>query len=133
MHGGAHDRAHAQGPRNARAHGARNAVHAPAERLRRHTLEPPLHEFLAQKGSALDELCEMLSKEMKVSKVLVQSRMSGLKEANPMMGLRGNHLGITEMQTKAIAEAFMKVAGEGISVHPHIMIPLVDSFKEVEQ
>ncbi|KAE8988193.1 hypothetical protein PF011_g19268 [Phytophthora fragariae] len=90
-----------------------------------HTLESPLYEFLADKGIALDELCETLSKEMKVSKVLVQSRMSSLKEANPIMGLRGSHLGITEMQTKAIAEAVMKLAGEGISVHPHIVILLL--------
>ncbi|KAE9319435.1 hypothetical protein PF008_g18274 [Phytophthora fragariae] len=95
-----------------------------------HTLESPLYEFLADKGIALDELCETLSKEMKVSKVLVQSRMSSLKEANPIMGLRGSHLGITEMQTKAIAEAVMKLAGEGISVHPHIVILLVGSFEE---
>ncbi|KAE9014163.1 hypothetical protein PR001_g15208 [Phytophthora rubi] len=61
------------------------------------TLESPLYEFLAHKGIALDELCETLSKEMKVSKVLVQSRMSSLKKANPIMGLRGSHLGITEM------------------------------------
>ncbi|KAG6609704.1 pyruvate, phosphate dikinase [Phytophthora cinnamomi] len=101
-------------------------------------LDPPLHEFLPHEGSALEELCETLAKEMKVSKATVQSRLAGLKEANPMMGLRGCrlgivHPGITEMQAKAIAEAAVKVAGEGISVHPHIMIPLVGSFEELEQ
>ncbi|KAL4151822.1 hypothetical protein PRNP1_008760 [Phytophthora ramorum] len=101
-------------------------------------LDPPLHEFLPHEGSALEELCETLAHEMKVGKATVQSRLAGLKEANPMMGLRGCrlgivHPGITEMQAKAIAEAAVKVAGEGISVHPHIMIPLVGSFEELEQ
>jgi len=101
-------------------------------------LDPPLHEFLPHDGSALEELCVTLAQEMKVSKATVQSRLAGLKEANPMMGLRGCrlgivHPGITEMQAKAIAEAAVKVAGEGISVHPHIMIPLVGSFEELEQ
>ncbi|KAH7479441.1 Pyruvate, phosphate dikinase 1, chloroplastic [Phytophthora ramorum] len=101
-------------------------------------LDPPLHEFLPHEGSALEELCETLAQEMKVGKATVQSRLAGLKEANPMMGLRGCrlgivHPGITEMQAKAIAEAAVKVAGEGISVHPHIMIPLVGSFEELEQ
>ncbi|KAE9086087.1 hypothetical protein PF010_g20225 [Phytophthora fragariae] len=43
---------------------------------------------------------------MNVSKALVQPRMSGLKEANPMMGVRGTVWAstITDMQTKAIAE-----------------------------
>uniref|UniRef100_H3G655 pyruvate, phosphate dikinase n=1 Tax=Phytophthora ramorum TaxID=164328 RepID=H3G655_PHYRM len=52
-------------------------------------LDPPLHEFLPHEGSALEELCETLAQEMKVGKATVQSRLAGLKEANPMMGLRG--------------------------------------------
>ncbi|KAE8991199.1 hypothetical protein PR001_g21294 [Phytophthora rubi] len=73
-------------------------------------------EVFSTAHTALDELCEALSKEMKARKVLMQSRMSGLKEVNPMMGLRGSRLGITEMQTKAIAEVVVKMGGEGISL-----------------
>jgi pyruvate,orthophosphate dikinase len=45
-------------------------------------------------------------------------------------GLRGCRLGtvhpeITEMQVRAIIEAAVNVAKEGVKVHPHIMIPLV--------
>ncbi|ETM43547.1 pyruvate, phosphate dikinase [Phytophthora nicotianae] len=101
-------------------------------------LDPPLHEFLPHEGSALDELCATLAQEMTVSKKTVEARLAGLKEANPMMGLRGCrlgivHPGITEMQAKAIAEAAVTVVGESISVHPHIMIPLVGSIEELEQ
>ncbi|KAE9041017.1 hypothetical protein PR001_g6814 [Phytophthora rubi] len=77
-------------------------------------------------------LCEPLSKEMKVSKALVQSRMSGLKEANPMMGVRGSRLGI-DHHGHADQGYRGGVAGEGISVHLHIMILLVGSFEELEQ
>lgn len=47
-----------------------------------------------------------------------------------LQGLRGCRLGtvhpeITEMQVRAIIEAAVNVAKEGIRVHPHIMIPLV--------
>ncbi|KAF4040509.1 PEP-utilizing enzyme [Phytophthora infestans] len=101
-------------------------------------LDPPLHEFLPHEGSALDELCATLAQEMTVSKKTVESRLASLKEANPMMGLRGCrlgivHPGITEMQAKAIAEAAVTMVGEGIAVHPHIMIPLVGSIEELEQ
>jgi pyruvate,orthophosphate dikinase len=94
--------------------------------------------FLPHDDSALEELCVTLAQEMKVSKATVQARLAGLKEANPMMGLRGCRLGIvhpsiTEMQAKVIAKAVVKVAGEGISVHPHVIIPMVGSFEELEQ
>lgn len=100
-------------------------------------LDPPLHEFLPAEGPALDALCEELVREyhafggqhMQGAKVL-RRRIAGLKETNPMMGLRGCRLGIvhpdiTEMQAAAIAEAAVAVAGRGIDVHPHIMVPLV--------
>lgn len=100
-------------------------------------LDPPLHEFLPHEGSALEQLCATLAKEMNVSEATVQARLAGLKEANPMMGLRGCrlgivHPGITKMQVKAIAQAALNVANDGIAVQPHIMIPLVGSFEELE-
>jgi len=93
-------------------------------------LDPPLHEFLPQEGPALARLCEQLASELKTDKETVQRRLEGLHESNPMMGLRGCRLGtvhpeITEMQARAILEAAVNVAKEGVAVHPHIMIPLV--------
>lgn len=101
-------------------------------------LDPPLHEFLPHEGAALDQLCETLAGELGATKAVVQARLEGLKEANPMMGLRGCrlgvvHPGITKMQAKAIIDAAVVVAKEGVSVHPHIMIPLVGSFDELKQ
>lgn len=100
-------------------------------------LDPPLHEFLPHEGSALDDLCVQLSTELGVSKETVEARLAGMKEANPMMGLRGCrlgivHPGITEIQAKAIAAAAVAVAADGVAVHPHIMIPLVGTFEELE-
>ncbi|KAE9038663.1 hypothetical protein PR003_g7138 [Phytophthora rubi] len=88
--------------------------------------------FPGARGYCAGQLCEPLSKEMKVSKALVQSRMSGLKEANPMMGVRGSRLGI-DHHGHADQGYRGGVAGEGISVHLHIMILLVGSFEELEQ
>lgn len=53
-----------------------------------------------------------------------------LHEFNPMLGFRGCRLGmvypeIFEMQVRAIMEAAVAVAKEGLPVKPEIMIPLV--------
>jgi pyruvate,orthophosphate dikinase len=54
-----------------------------------------------------------------------------------MLGHRGCRLGITypeitEMQARAILEAAVQVAGEGVKVQPEIMIPLVGAQKELD-
>jgi pyruvate, orthophosphate dikinase len=100
-------------------------------------LDPPLHEFLPHEGRQLDELCAQISAEyrsragqhMLAPKVL-RSKLAGLSEANPMMGLRGCrlgivHPGITKMQAAAILEAAVNVTKRGIRCRPHIMVPLV--------
>jgi pyruvate,orthophosphate dikinase len=60
-----------------------------------------------------------------------------MREANPMLGLRGVRLGIhmpevTEMQVRAIMEAAVKVAKEGVDVHPEVMIPLTSHVNELK-
>jgi len=60
-----------------------------------------------------------------------------LHEVNPMLGHRGCRLGITypeitEMQARAIFEAAVKVAKEGVKVFPEIMIPLTSGIKEMK-
>jgi pyruvate,orthophosphate dikinase len=64
-------------------------------------------------------------------------RVEELHEFNPMLGLRGCRLGITypeisEMQARAIFEAAVNVAREGIKVIPEVMIPLIVTVKEME-
>ncbi len=111
-------------------------------------LDPPLHEFLPNKHDLLAELTELKfrarqsgPKEMDLlideiaDKRKLLRRVEQLSEANPMLGLRGCRLGIivpevTRMQVKAIVEAACEVAGEGIEVHPEIMIPLISSPEE---
>jgi pyruvate,orthophosphate dikinase len=108
-------------------------------------LDPPLHEFLPHEGTPeLDALCETLAAEMQgrsgqhMSAVrILKSKIHGLQEANPMLGLRGCRLGIrhpdiTEMQAKAILEAAVNVSRRGIKPLPHIMVPLVGFEEELQ-
>ena len=67
----------------------------------------------------------------------VHARIEELKESNPMLGHRGCRLGITypeitEMQARAMFEAAVDVASEGMQVFPEIMIPLVGTKKELD-
>jgi pyruvate,orthophosphate dikinase len=59
-----------------------------------------------------------------------------LHELNPMLGHRGCRLGITypeitEMQARAIFEAAVAVAKQGVKVLPEVMIPLTGTVKEM--
>ena len=67
----------------------------------------------------------------------ILKRAKGLREANPMLGLRGVRLGImipelTTMQVRAIFEAACIVAKDGIRVHPEVMIPLTSHVNELK-
>lgn len=95
-------------------------------------LDPPLHEFLPK----AEEEIEQVAQELGMSLEGVKQRIDSLKEFNPMMGHRGCRLDVTYpeiaiMQTKAIMEAAEQVQGEGISVHPEIMIPLITDVREL--
>lgn len=62
--------------------------------------------------------------------------VEGLREQNPMLGLRGVRLGIhmpevTSMQVRAIFEAACRVAKEGVAVHPEVMIPVSSHVNEL--
>jgi phosphoenolpyruvate synthase/pyruvate phosphate dikinase len=111
-------------------------------------LDPPLHEFLPSHTELLAELTEMKfnarhasPKEMDflldeiAEKRKVLRRVEHLSEANPMLGLRGCRLGllvpeVTRMQVRAIFEAACEVQGEGLTVLPEVMIPLVSTPEE---
>ncbi|HHV54520.1 MAG TPA: pyruvate, phosphate dikinase [Firmicutes bacterium] len=95
-------------------------------------LDPPLHEFLPQE----DEQIEELAREMGVPVEKLKDRVESLKEFNPMLGHRGCRLGITypeiyNMQVRAIFEAAVELAKEGLKIVPEVMIPLVGTKKEL--
>jgi pyruvate,orthophosphate dikinase len=96
-------------------------------------LDPPLHEFLPQDVATL----EGLSKTMGVPVSALQRKNEELHEFNPMLGHRGCRLAITfpeiyEMQARAILEAAVEVASEGVEVEPEIMIPLAMTRRELD-
>ncbi len=96
-------------------------------------LDPPLHEFLPHDE---DEIAD-LAAATQWSVEDVQKEVRHHREANPMLGHRGVRLGITvpeltEMQARAIFEAAVNVAVEGVDVQPEIMIPLVSVVQELE-
>jgi pyruvate,orthophosphate dikinase len=97
------------------------------------TLDPPLHEFLPHDS----ETQRVTAHRLGIAPDKVAARVAALHEANPMLGHRGCRLGIsypeiTEMQTRAIIEAAIKVKKEGIPVKPEIMIVLVGFPKELQ-
>ncbi|MEW6266528.1 MAG: pyruvate, phosphate dikinase [Thermodesulfobacteriota bacterium] len=98
------------------------------------TLDPPLHEFLPHTEEEMQELAE----NMGVGVQTIKDKVEYLHEANPMLGHRGCRLGIaypeiTAMQVRAIMEAACKVAKEGKTVIPEIMIPLVGHVNELKK
>ncbi len=104
-------------------------------------LDPPLHEFLPKFEDLIEELATMKAKGIKGAELRDKERIfekvEGLKESNPMMGLRGCRLGLTypeinRMQVQAIFEAAIAVKKEGIEVLPEIMIPLVGHVNELK-
>jgi len=96
-------------------------------------LDPPLHEFLPHKEEEIEELAKVLG----ISSKEIKARKSTLEEFNPMLGHRGCRLGITypeiyQMQVRAIMEAAIECANDGIDVEPEIMIPLIAHVKELK-
>ncbi len=93
-------------------------------------LDPPLHEFLPQR----DEVPEV-AKKLGVSEERLNNALDNLHEFNPMLGHRGCRLAvsypeITVMQAKAIIQAALEVAKDGIVVKPEIMVPLISTVEE---
>jgi pyruvate,orthophosphate dikinase len=121
------------------------------------TLDPPLHEFLPRREDLMVDIAVLPYSDAKQKKALVEKygrfgaktandlkkvlpallrRVEELHEFNPMLGHRGCRLGITypeitEMQARAIFEAAVAVAKDGVKVHPEVMIPLTASLKEM--
>ncbi|MGB9768181.1 pyruvate, phosphate dikinase [Dictyoglomus turgidum] len=97
-------------------------------------IDPPLHEFLPPLLDLTVEVELMKAKGITGKELEEKERLLSvvrrLHEFNPMLGFRGCRLGmvypeIFEMQVRAIMEAAVAVAKEGLPVKPEIMIPLV--------
>jgi pyruvate, orthophosphate dikinase len=104
------------------------------------TLDPPLHEFLPRREDLMVEVAVLEATKPKSPKLsglrTLLRRVEELHEFNPMLGHRGCRLGITypeitEMQARAIFEAAVSVAKEGVKVYPEVMIPLTATLKEM--
>lgn len=104
------------------------------------TLDPPLHEFLPSREELMVQIGVLEATKPKSPKLkelrTLLKRVNELHELNPMLGHRGCRLGITypeitEMQARAILEAAVQVAKEGVKVLPEIMIPLTGGLKEM--
>jgi len=97
-------------------------------------LDPPLHEFLPHS----DDEIERVAAATEVPVARVRRRTTELREANPMLGMRGCRLGVVfpeiyEMQSRAIFEAAYEVEKQtGDTVVPEVMVPLVGSARELE-
>ncbi|MEX2031003.1 MAG: pyruvate, phosphate dikinase [Anaerolineales bacterium] len=104
-------------------------------------IDPPLHEFLPSHDELLQEVVELRitgadPARLKEKEHLLEA-VEGMREANPMLGLRGVRLGIhipelTRMQVRAIFEAACACAKDGIRVHPEVMIPLTAHVNELK-
>ena len=118
-------------------------------------IDPPLHEFLPSHDDLLRDVTEIETRAKMGSQELAtgpdplglggtlkQKRrllaaVEGMRESNPMLGLRGVRLGIhlpalVRMQVRAIVEAACICAREGVKVKPKIMIPLTAHNNELK-
>ncbi len=104
-------------------------------------LDPPLHEFLPNYEEQLVKVTTMRLKKAPKKKLEAEEALlraiAGMREQNPMLGLRGIRLGllfpeIIEMQVRAILEAAITLKKKNVDVRPEIMIPLVGHVNELK-
>jgi pyruvate,orthophosphate dikinase len=104
-------------------------------------IDPPLHEFLPNYVDLVAETTELRVTGRDPRKLeeleRLKARVEQLREANPMLGLRGVRLSIlypeiTRMQVRAIIEAACDLKKEGVDARPEIMIPLVGTLAELQ-
>ena len=104
-------------------------------------IDPPLHEFLPNYEDLIAQTTELRVTGKNPAKLAelekVKARVEQLREANPMLGLRGCRLSIlfpeiTRMQVRAIMEAACDLKQKGVDARPEIMIPLVGTLTELQ-
>ncbi|HET8680163.1 MAG TPA: putative PEP-binding protein, partial [bacterium] len=124
-------------------------------------IDPPLHEFLPSHDSLLEEVAALRARLETVAairrwrprkggqsiaamqatlrrKEAALRTVEAMREANPMLGLRGIRLGLTYpgiivMQVRAILEAACRVRKKGVTAIPEIMIPLTSHINELRE
>jgi len=109
-------------------------------------IDPPLHEFLPNYDQLIRETTELKVRmdlgqsgleSQYAEKMKLLAEVEGMREANPMLGLRGVRLsivfpGLVVMQTRAILQAAAKLIKQGKTVLPEIMIPLISHVNELK-
>ncbi|MBI4670942.1 MAG: pyruvate, phosphate dikinase [Chloroflexi bacterium] len=115
-------------------------------------IDPPLHEFLPPFEELLTDVTKLkeqirymerenvdfsTQKQELAEKEQMLHAVESMREANPMLGLRGCRLGITmpeitKMQVRAIFEAACQLKKEGKDPRPEVMIPLVGFVTELK-
>ncbi len=115
-------------------------------------IDPPLHEFLPSADELIAKVTRLqttieltpdaslptdVRTELAEAEELL-SAVEAMREQNPMLGMRGVRLGlmipdIVRMQTRAILAAAARVAAEGRTPLPEIMIPLVGHVNELAE
>jgi pyruvate,orthophosphate dikinase len=104
-------------------------------------IDPPLHEFLPNYEDLVAETTELRLTGRDPDRLAeletLKERVEQLREANPMLGLRGVRLSIlypeiTRMQVRAILEAACGLRKRGVDARPEIMIPLVGILAELQ-
>ncbi|MBM3469852.1 MAG: pyruvate, phosphate dikinase [Armatimonadetes bacterium] len=124
-------------------------------------IDPPLHEFLPSHDSLLEETSALRARiealegvrrwrprkgqpSLSTMRAALRRKeaqlqaVNAMREANPMLGLRGIRLGLTypaiiAMQVRAIMEAACRVTKRGVVAVPEIMIPLVSHVNELRE
>jgi pyruvate,orthophosphate dikinase len=101
-------------------------------------IDPPLHEFLP----SLEDLAVTVAVARERGELHQEDQemldaVRRMHEQNPMLGLRGVRLGLVipglfAMQVRAITEAAVRLAAEGLHPRPEIMVPLVGAVQELE-
>ena len=103
-------------------------------------LDPPLHEFLPTRDELLEDLHRLRADRAPADRIAEREEMLAaaeeMREANPMLGLRGCRLGIVHpeifaMQVRALAGAVRALGAEGLSPRPEVMVPLVADAAEL--
>jgi len=101
-------------------------------------LDPPLHEFLPRMEQCTKDMAEQIGFASDVEGL--KSKIEGMHEENPMLGLRGVRLGLTrpelsEMQVQAIMDAACDLVEENSEnkPYPRIMVPLAGTIQEYER
>ncbi|MFN2484973.1 MAG: pyruvate, phosphate dikinase [Candidatus Limnocylindria bacterium] len=105
-------------------------------------IDPPLHEFLPSYEELLVDVTRLRDKGVTGSELDQKEELlhavEAMREQNPMLGLRGCRLGllipdIVKMQVRSILAAATRVAADGVTPLPEIMIPLVGHVNELRE